>query len=181
VISTDKLDPFIIVPGPSRKLQNGQIWVTKYWEFVENSKHHEGLEVYKYLSIPLWQIAKVQHLTTFEYTSDLSSSSQKVYAKPLQLFHFLGLLIPSLHFQHLFLNMANMQTPRSPIQPPTQGNQITVLSIDGGGIRGIIPGTILAFLESELQVEKKTGSFSTYTNACQIDMQDLACFFVLGA
>ena len=57
-----------------------------------------------------------------------------------------------------------MQTPRSPIQPPTQGNQITVLSIDGGGIRGIIPGTILAFLESELQVEKKTGSFSTYTN-----------------
>ncbi|XP_011030324.1 PREDICTED: patatin-like protein 2 isoform X1 [Populus euphratica] len=40
---------------------------------------------------------------------------------------------------------------RSPIQPPTFGNQITVLSIDGGGIRGIIPGTILAFLESELQ------------------------------
>ncbi|KAJ6709799.1 XYLOSE ISOMERASE [Salix koriyanagi] len=28
---------------------------------------------------------------------------------------------------------------------------VTVLSIDGGGIRGIIPGTILAFLESELQ------------------------------
>ncbi|XP_061947750.1 patatin-like protein 2 [Populus nigra] len=47
--------------------------------------------------------------------------------------------------------MANMQTPRSPLQLPTRGNQITVLSIDGGGIRGIIPGTILAFLESELQ------------------------------
>lgn len=29
---------------------------------------------------------------------------------------------------------------------------VTVLSIDGGGIRGIIPGTILAFLESKLQV-----------------------------
>ncbi|KAK3222641.1 hypothetical protein Dsin_009666 [Dipteronia sinensis] len=28
---------------------------------------------------------------------------------------------------------------------------ITVLSIDGGGIRGIIPGTLLAFLESKLQ------------------------------
>ncbi|XP_031250262.1 patatin-like protein 1 [Pistacia vera] len=28
---------------------------------------------------------------------------------------------------------------------------ITVLSIDGGGIRGLIPGTILAFLESTLQ------------------------------
>ncbi|GMP44188.1 hypothetical protein CsSME_00013826 [Camellia sinensis var. sinensis] len=42
-------------------------------------------------------------------------------------------------------------TPKSPLQPPTYGNLITVLSIDGGGIRGIIPGTILDFLESELQ------------------------------
>ena len=45
-----------------------------------------------------------------------------------------------------------IQTPRSPIQPPTFGNLITILSIDGGGIRGVIPATILAFLESELQV-----------------------------
>ncbi|KAL2538092.1 Patatin-like protein 2 [Forsythia ovata] len=37
------------------------------------------------------------------------------------------------------------------IQPPTYGNLITILSIDGGGIRGIIPGTILEFLESQLQ------------------------------
>ncbi|KAH9692563.1 Patatin-like protein 2 [Citrus sinensis] len=44
-----------------------------------------------------------------------------------------------------------IQTPRSPIQPPTFGNLITILSIDGGGIRGVIPATILAFLESELQ------------------------------
>ncbi|KAG8632593.1 patatin-like protein 2 [Manihot esculenta] len=44
-----------------------------------------------------------------------------------------------------------METPRSPLQPPTYGNLITILSIDGGGIRGIIPGTILGFLESELQ------------------------------
>ncbi|CAK9151528.1 unnamed protein product [Ilex paraguariensis] len=36
-------------------------------------------------------------------------------------------------------------------QPPTYGNLITILSIDGGGIRGIIPGTILAYLESQLQ------------------------------
>ncbi|CAI9784787.1 unnamed protein product [Fraxinus pennsylvanica] len=35
--------------------------------------------------------------------------------------------------------------------PPTYGNLITILSIDGGGIRGIIPATILEFLESELQ------------------------------
>ncbi|KAJ8762207.1 hypothetical protein K2173_007363 [Erythroxylum novogranatense] len=44
-----------------------------------------------------------------------------------------------------------METPRSPLQPPTFGDLITILSIDGGGVRGIIPGTILAFLESELQ------------------------------
>ncbi|XP_057497236.1 patatin-like protein 2 [Actinidia eriantha] len=31
------------------------------------------------------------------------------------------------------------------------GKMLTVLSIDGGGIRGIIPGTILDFLESKLQ------------------------------
>ncbi|KAL5982416.1 Proteolipid protein 2 [Asimina triloba] len=37
------------------------------------------------------------------------------------------------------------------IQPPTYGNLITILSIDGGGIRGIIPATILSFLESQLQ------------------------------
>ncbi|KAK8497732.1 hypothetical protein V6N12_009562 [Hibiscus sabdariffa] len=44
-----------------------------------------------------------------------------------------------------------MASPKSPLQPPTNGNLITVLSIDGGGIRGIIPATILAVLESELQ------------------------------
>jgi hypothetical protein len=32
---------------------------------------------------------------------------------------------------------------------------ITILSIDGGGIRGIIPATILAFLEAKLQVIKR--------------------------
>ncbi|KAK8354323.1 hypothetical protein V6Z11_A05G213200 [Gossypium hirsutum] len=42
-------------------------------------------------------------------------------------------------------------SPKSPLQAPTYGNLITVLSIDGGGIRGLIPGTILAFLESQLQ------------------------------
>lgn len=37
------------------------------------------------------------------------------------------------------------------LQPPAYGNFITILSIDGGGIRGIVPATILSFLESELQ------------------------------
>ncbi|OAY79715.1 Patatin-like protein 2, partial [Ananas comosus] len=35
--------------------------------------------------------------------------------------------------------------------PPCKGNLVTVLSIDGGGVRGIIPGVILASLESKLQ------------------------------
>ncbi|PON43969.1 Patatin-related protein [Parasponia andersonii] len=34
---------------------------------------------------------------------------------------------------------------------PKYGNFVTILSIDGGGIRGMIPGVILATLESELQ------------------------------
>ncbi|TVU05536.1 hypothetical protein EJB05_48702, partial [Eragrostis curvula] len=42
-----------------------------------------------------------------------------------------------------------LSTPRSP--PPAYGSIVTVLSIDGGGVRGIIPGTILAFLEEKLQ------------------------------
>ncbi|XP_021825154.1 patatin-like protein 1 [Prunus avium] len=37
------------------------------------------------------------------------------------------------------------------INPSSYGDKITVLSIDGGGIRGIIPATILTFLESKLQ------------------------------
>ncbi|CAL5369514.1 unnamed protein product [Camellia sinensis] len=46
-----------------------------------------------------------------------------------------------------------MEKPTShcQIRPPTYGKLITVLSIDGGGIRGIIPGVILANLESQLQ------------------------------
>ncbi|XP_027362655.1 patatin-like protein 3 [Abrus precatorius] len=41
--------------------------------------------------------------------------------------------------------------PASGILAPIHDDLITVLSIDGGGIRGIIPGVILAYLESQLQ------------------------------
>ncbi|KAJ8762415.1 hypothetical protein K2173_007575 [Erythroxylum novogranatense] len=37
------------------------------------------------------------------------------------------------------------------LEPATRGTIISVLSIDGGGVRGIIPATILTFLEAELQ------------------------------
>ncbi|CAL4914745.1 unnamed protein product [Urochloa decumbens] len=36
-------------------------------------------------------------------------------------------------------------------EPVVPGQRVTVLAIDGGGIRGLIPGTILAFLEARLQ------------------------------
>ncbi|WOK97659.1 patatin-like protein 2 isoform X2 [Canna indica] len=35
--------------------------------------------------------------------------------------------------------------------PPSFGKQVTILSIDGGGVRGLIPAVVIAFLESELQ------------------------------
>ncbi|CAK8568259.1 unnamed protein product [Lathyrus sativus] len=47
--------------------------------------------------------------------------------------------------------MERTQSSLLQIQPPTYGNLVTILSIDGGGIRGLIPATILEYLESELQ------------------------------
>ncbi|XP_021829243.1 patatin-like protein 2 [Prunus avium] len=44
-----------------------------------------------------------------------------------------------------------MERNNSIVVPPSYGKMITILSIDGGGIRGLIPATILSFLESELQ------------------------------
>ncbi|XP_034569635.1 patatin-like protein 1 isoform X3 [Setaria viridis] len=38
-----------------------------------------------------------------------------------------------------------------PQPPPSKGKLITILSIDGGGIRGLIPATIIACLEAKLQ------------------------------
>ncbi|KAL6993707.1 hypothetical protein U1Q18_011820 [Sarracenia purpurea var. burkii] len=52
----------------------------------------------------------------------------------------LGLLITTLEFLQPAM-----------VSATTNGSMVTVLSIDGGGIRGIIPGTLLAYLESKLQ------------------------------
>ncbi|CAD6245521.1 unnamed protein product [Miscanthus lutarioriparius] len=49
------------------------------------------------------------------------------------------------------LSLVGASTPLSSSTPPAYGNIVTVLSIDGGGVRGIIPGTILGFLEEKLQ------------------------------
>ncbi|RZC45559.1 hypothetical protein C5167_038500 [Papaver somniferum] len=53
--------------------------------------------------------------------------------------------------------IANTQVDRSVsisatnLPPPCEGKMVTVLSIDGGGVRGLIPAAILEFLESKLQ------------------------------
>jgi hypothetical protein len=38
------------------------------------------------------------------------------------------------------------------LPPPSYGNTITILSIDGGGVKGILPTVILEYLEKALQV-----------------------------
>lgn len=44
-----------------------------------------------------------------------------------------------------------LHLPITTAAPISKGRYFTILSIDGGGIRGIIPATILAFLEAKLQ------------------------------
>jgi len=45
------------------------------------------------------------------------------------------------------------------LPPSDNGNTLTILSIDGGGIRGIIPATVLDYLDQALKVH----SYSLYT------------------
>ncbi len=40
------------------------------------------------------------------------------------------------------------------------GKRLTILSIDGGGVRGLIPATILAELEAKLQVTSRQIHFT---------------------
>ena len=58
-------------------------------------------------------------------------------------------LSPVAEVRALTRRASTLSTPMSP--PPAFGSMVTVLSIDGGGVRGVIPGTILAFLEEKLQ------------------------------
>ncbi|KAL2552070.1 Patatin-like protein 2 [Forsythia ovata] len=53
----------------------------------------------------------------------------------------------------LFTFLTALNLFHLPITSSAQSNErlVTVLSIDGGGIRGIIPGTLLGYLEARLQ------------------------------
>jgi len=37
--------------------------------------------------------------------------------------------------------------------PPSYGDHVSILSIDGGGIRGIIPASVLDYLDKALKVQ----------------------------
>ncbi|GMN30008.1 hypothetical protein TIFTF001_002657 [Ficus carica] len=46
--------------------------------------------------------------------------------------------------------------------PPKYGKLVTILSVDGGGIRGIIPGVLLEYLESQLQAASTCTSLNAH-------------------
>ncbi|KAI3927207.1 hypothetical protein MKW92_027688 [Papaver armeniacum] len=51
----------------------------------------------------------------------------------------------------IVINPLDRSVSTRSLPPPSEGKMVTVLSIDGGGVRGLIPATILEFLESKLQ------------------------------
>jgi len=59
---------------------------------------------------------------------------------------------PFLLFAMVFFSqlMAGFNTP---LPPPSYGDHVSILSIDGGGIRGIIPATVLQYLDKALKVQ----------------------------
>ncbi|XP_052165996.1 patatin-like protein 2 [Oryza glaberrima] len=73
-------------------------------------------------------------------TTNQSSGSAPLTVNPVVQHAVVGAQLPT---------TSPCRTPKSP--PPSYGSIVTVLSIDGGGVRGIIPGTILASLEEKLQ------------------------------
>ena len=81
----------------------------------------------------------------------------------------------SYYFAYLQL-LAMEEATTVPFQPPTFGDLITILSIDGGGIRGIIPGVILNFLESELQVLLCCFIYEYTCNMYFMMVREISCF-----
>jgi len=41
----------------------------------------------------------------------------------------------------------------TPLPPPSYGDYVSILSIDGGGIRGLIPAAVLHYLDKALKVQ----------------------------
>jgi len=60
-------------------------------------------------------------------------------------------MCPLLLFSLVFLSQL-MGGFNTPLPPPSYGDHVSILSIDGGGIRGIIPATVLEYLDKALKV-----------------------------
>ncbi|XP_047150612.1 patatin-like protein 3 [Vigna umbellata] len=50
----------------------------------------------------------------------------------------------------------------TPLPPPSYGDHVSILSIDGGGIRGIIPATVLDYLDKALKAKDPRTSLADY-------------------
>ncbi|XP_022641614.1 patatin-like protein 2 [Vigna radiata var. radiata] len=50
----------------------------------------------------------------------------------------------------------------TPLPPPSYGDHVSILSIDGGGIKGIIPATVLDYLDKALKAKDPTTSLADY-------------------
>nr|KYP37992.1 Patatin group A-3 [Cajanus cajan] len=70
-------------------------------------------------------------------------------------------MAPLLLFALVFASqlMAGFNTP---LPPPFYGNHISILSIDGGGIRGIIPAVVLDYLDKALKAKDPTTPLAHY-------------------
>ncbi|XP_020204354.1 patatin-like protein 4 [Cajanus cajan] len=75
--------------------------------------------------------------------------------------HLDQLMAPLLLFALVFASqlMAGFNTP---LPPPFYGNHISILSIDGGGIRGIIPAVVLDYLDKALKAKDPTTPLAHY-------------------
>ncbi|CAJ1948038.1 unnamed protein product [Sphenostylis stenocarpa] len=73
-------------------------------------------------------------------------------------------MAPILLFTLVFATqlMAGLSSPPPPLPPPSYGNRTSILSIDGGGIRGIIPATVLEYLENALKKKDPDTSLAHY-------------------
>ncbi|XP_014516199.1 patatin-like protein 3 [Vigna radiata var. radiata] len=68
---------------------------------------------------------------------------------------------PLLLFGLVFLSHFNGGL-NTPLPPPNFGDHVSILSIDGGGIRGIIPATVLIYLDNALKAKDPTTSLADY-------------------
>nr|VDC73677.1 unnamed protein product [Brassica rapa] len=66
-------------------------------------------------------------------------------------------------------------------KPPSRGSLVTILSLDGGGVRGIMVGVILAYLEEQLQFNYKIPFFWLYFRAIHIPYIVQFCRYIYKA